>query len=96
MKAVSPVAPPPFRVGEPVVCVDGDFSESLAGLRLDYDVPEAGEIYVVRAIEPLWSDRSAWAIRLEEVVNFEHWYSGLGVQMEAHWSANRFRPFLAH
>lgn len=78
-------------VGMKVVCVDDDFTGD-DNLGWSYVFPKKGETYTIRAVEPHWEDETDTAIRLEELVNVPHFYSGLGREMETHFKASRFRP----
>jgi hypothetical protein len=82
-----------FRVGEKVVCVDGNFGESwnVAGALLR---PIAGMTYIVRWVGD-WNfcDGTALSLRLMEIENpAKNWL--LNGVSEAAFVTSRFRPFV--
>lgn len=78
-----------MTLGQRVVCLNGE-GLSDAGLNWKYQFPKTGSIYTIRASEPYWEDEKVPAVRLEEILNEEHFYSGLGRSMEVHFRADRF------
>jgi hypothetical protein len=87
-----------WRVCQPVICVDGDFSPSWyegdEGDNVSFVLPKKGSIYTIRSISPFtFPPETVIAIRLHEIVNPIVEFDDGEVCEIAFW-VGRFRPVI--